>query len=212
MTTLTLGLVQVIDRKREAEEQTPISVIQTSYIIDKKLIELDNQEIIKLSLLETSHVTVEAPTVSSEARAISPRVTAHKMDFSPTITHSFQFDRAYEKRLRFRMIKRLETDYVFDNAYEIRKFLNQNSFLTSVLRDAPKWIQKFFGYCKLRLEYYQDGDERHGELAIIIQSRFTTEENFQLQYELVKEWFAKLPRKIRSRLNLETEPITVWGT
>jgi hypothetical protein len=139
---------------------------------------------------------------------------AHRlqMDFSQSFGNSFRLENAYEKRKRFLMIKKLETDYVLDNAYEVKKFLNENSFLISVLREAPSRIQKFFGYCKLKLEYFKSPDERHGELAIVIQSPFTTEENFKIQYELVKEWFAKLPVKIRERLNLEIEPVTVWGS
>jgi hypothetical protein len=98
--------------------------------------------------------------------------------------------------------------YVFDNPQEIEDFLLANSDLADVLLSGVPYIIQSFGDVLKHLEYYRDLDERTGELVIIIQSRFETEENMQRQNKLITEWFAKLPRRIRGKLSIEIEPIS----
>ena len=60
--------------------------------------------------------------------------------------------------------------YVFDNPQEIEDFLLANSDLADVLLSGVSYITQSFGDVLKHLEYYQDLDERTGELVIIIQS------------------------------------------
>ncbi len=106
----------------------------------------------------------------------------------------------------------LTDSYVFDNPQEIEDFLLANNDLADVLLSGVPYIIQSFGDVLKRLEYYRDLDERTGKLVIIIQSRFETEENMQRQNKLITEWFAKLPRSIRKKLSIETEPISVWNS
>ena len=102
--------------------------------------------------------------------------------------------------------------YVFDNPQQIEDFLLANSDLADILLSGVSCITQSFGYVLKRLEYYRDLDERTGKLFIIIQSPFETEENMQRQNKLITEWFAKLPARIRGKLGIETEPISVWNS
>jgi hypothetical protein len=113
----------------------------------------------------------------------------------------------YEKRLKYMLIGGLETEYIFDNSWAIKKFLNNNDFLIDFLYEVPIYIHQVFGYVSKHLKHVIDPEGDFEGLFITIRTHLSPTESLERLNEFDK-WWITLDFSIRDILEVDTKIIS----
>jgi hypothetical protein len=105
-----------------------------------------------------------------------------------------------------RLIDALKERYHFNNKDQISLFLLTNSFLSSILLEAPEHIYRIFGYVEIYLEHLFDPDEGTEELFILIKSPYPIDKSIRLEDQLFDEWFDDKIDSTQGKLNIAEVP------
>jgi hypothetical protein len=105
-----------------------------------------------------------------------------------------------------RLLAALRKKYCFDNPGEIGSFLLTNSFLDSILLEAPQHIHRIFGEVELHLELLFDPDCGTEELFVLVKSHYPISESIKLEEQLFEEWFYEKIDSTLGKLNITEVP------
>jgi len=104
-------------------------------------------------------------------------------------------------------LKLLESEYIFDDPEEIKRFLASNEDLIEILSSAANRIRRIFGDAPLHLELHRDLENGGEELFVVIKTNHPAEKAVELETELFEDWFAKVLDRVGGRLNFTEEPL-----
>lgn len=90
---------------------------------------------------------------------------------------------------------------------EVVRFLPINAHLYPLLLQAMPHIRQIFGQCPVYLEVEKDPDEGFEELLAIATVRSTPEKALALLAQFDQEWFTKVARQTRGRLNFIVDTV-----
>lgn len=90
---------------------------------------------------------------------------------------------------------------------EVVRFLSVNAHLYPLLLQAMPHIRQIFGQSPVYLEVEKDPDEGFEELLAIVTVRSTPEKALVLLAQFDQEWFTKVARRTRGRLNFIVDTV-----
>jgi hypothetical protein len=88
---------------------------------------------------------------------------------------------------------------------EVVRFLSAHRYLLPILLDAVPHIKRVFGPSPVYLEVEHDPDEGFEELFGVVMVEAEPEKALDLLGRFDQEWFAKVVRRTRSRLNFTVD-------
>ena len=97
--------------------------------------------------------------------------------------------------------------YDFRRENEVKSFLDNNSYLHSLLVDAHEAIQNHFGLnAHVALEVFHDPEaDDESELFVLIQTKLPVDEARRRRAQFDEEWWLGKSSQARCRLNIDLE-------
>lgn len=178
---------------------------------------LSSEELSKIKNARLSEVYKES---MKEEKKLSSEVS-HILEllYPPTTIdeESIKEEKKDEEFLRFlsvrdrarvhRLVTRssLEQLYTLRRPEEVRRFLDNNTFLYQLLHEANQQIRNYFESKELILEVVTDPEEGEQELVIWIHTNLSADEAYKKLKEFDNNWWLNVPPNISEKLSINVE-------